>query len=115
MTVSWSAKMPSVPLMCWRMTASFSGTVTGFTITSQPANGSLIVNPDLTVTYTPDPDYNGPDQFEYQFTGMSTGLEFEFYQRAPGGDTVDNIDKDEEMVPQRHWDRDRIQCERTGH
>ena len=66
-------------------------TVTGFTITSQPANGSLVVNPDNTVTYTPDPDYNGPDQFEYQFTGMSAGLEFEFYKRAPDDDTVHNI------------------------
>ncbi len=66
-------------------------TVTGFTITTQPANGSLVVNPDLTVTYTPDPDYNGPDQFEYQFTGMSAGLEFEFYRRAPDDDTVHNI------------------------
>ncbi len=66
-------------------------TVTGFVITTQPENGSLVINPDLSVTYTPDPDYNGPDQFEYQFTGMSAGLEFEFYGSDPYGHTVDNI------------------------
>jgi len=35
-------------------------------ITQQPANGEVVVNPDGTVTYTPDANYNGPDSFEYQ-------------------------------------------------
>ncbi len=30
-----------------------------------PANGTAVINPDGTVTYTPDPDYNGPDSFGY--------------------------------------------------
>jgi uncharacterized protein (TIGR03382 family) len=38
------------------------------TITAQPAHGTVVVNPDNTVTYTPDPDYHGPDSFEYTVT-----------------------------------------------
>ncbi|MHA7817907.1 MAG: Ig-like domain-containing protein, partial [Pseudohaliea sp.] len=34
-------------------------------VTGGPANGSLVVNANGTVTYTPDPDYNGPDSFTY--------------------------------------------------
>lgn len=35
------------------------------TAVTQPANGSAVVNPDGTVTYTPDPQYIGPDIFTY--------------------------------------------------
>ena len=35
-------------------------------ITTEPEHGSVEVNPDGTVTYTPDDDYNGPDSFEYE-------------------------------------------------
>jgi VCBS repeat-containing protein len=33
-----------------------------------PSHGSVTVNPDGTFTYTPDPDYNGPDSFTYSIT-----------------------------------------------
>ncbi len=36
------------------------------TITKQPAHGTIVVNPDLTVTYTPNANYNGTDSFTYQ-------------------------------------------------
>ncbi|MCW5521234.1 tandem-95 repeat protein, partial [Aureitalea sp. L0-47] len=36
--------------------------VTGNT---QPANGSVVVNPDGSYTYTPDPGFEGEDTFEY--------------------------------------------------
>ncbi|MBY8975109.1 tandem-95 repeat protein [Rhodobacteraceae bacterium NNCM2] len=39
-------------------------TVTATAIASQPANGTAVLNPDGTVTYTPDPDFNGNDSFE---------------------------------------------------
>ena len=35
------------------------------TAVSGPAHGTATVNPDGTVTYTPDPDYAGPDTFTY--------------------------------------------------
>ena len=38
------------------------------TISAQPANGTVVVNPDGTVTYTPDADYSGPDSFTYAVT-----------------------------------------------
>lgn len=33
---------------------------------SEPANGEVVVNPDGTITYTPDPNFNGPDSFTYE-------------------------------------------------
>ncbi|WP_370277737.1 retention module-containing protein [Pontibacterium sp.] len=39
---------------------------TTVTITDPPENGSVTVDPITgVVTYTPDPDYNGPDSFQY--------------------------------------------------
>ncbi len=32
---------------------------------TQPANGSVVIETDGTVTYTPDPDFNGTDTFTY--------------------------------------------------
>jgi hypothetical protein len=34
-----------------------------YTKGSDPANGTVVVHPDGTYTYTPKPDYNGPDSF----------------------------------------------------
>ncbi len=66
-------------------------TVTSFVINSRPANGTVVINPDNTVTYTPDADYNGPDQFTYEFTGMQQGLQFQFFDTVPNNDSVFNI------------------------
>ncbi|MCA0186229.1 MAG: tandem-95 repeat protein [Proteobacteria bacterium] len=35
---------------------------------SNPAHGSVVVNPDGSFVYTPDPDYHGPDSFTYTIT-----------------------------------------------
>ena len=34
-----------------------------YVVTTPPTNGTVVVNPDGSYTYTPDPDYNGPDEF----------------------------------------------------
>ena len=36
------------------------------TVTSEPSDGTVTINEDGTLTYTPDPDFNGIDSFEYQ-------------------------------------------------
>jgi PKD repeat protein/cytolysin (calcineurin-like family phosphatase) len=36
-----------------------------------PANGNAVVNPDNTITYTPDPGYHGPDKFTYTIADSS--------------------------------------------
>jgi hypothetical protein len=36
------------------------------TVTTPPTHGMTTVNPDGTITYTPNPNYNGPDSFIYQ-------------------------------------------------
>ncbi|WP_156148304.1 tandem-95 repeat protein, partial [Vibrio jasicida] len=35
---------------------------------NSPANGTVVVNTDGTITYTPDQDYNGADEFTYTVT-----------------------------------------------
>jgi hypothetical protein len=41
---------------------------------SSPANGSAVVNPDGTVTYTPDADFFGTDSFTYTATDGTVGV-----------------------------------------
>ncbi len=47
-------------------------TITG---TSTPANGSVTINGDGTLTYTPDADYNGPDSFTYTISDANGGTD----------------------------------------
>ena len=37
----------------------------------QPSNGTTTVNPSGTITYTPDPGFNGTDQFEYRVCSLN--------------------------------------------
>ncbi|MDT8421813.1 MAG: Ig-like domain-containing protein, partial [Desulfuromonadales bacterium] len=46
---------------------SFEGTAT-VTAVTQGANGSVTINADSTVTYTPDADFNGTDSYSYTVT-----------------------------------------------
>ncbi|MES2819819.1 MAG: retention module-containing protein, partial [Pseudomonadota bacterium] len=39
-----------------------------WTLGSQAANGTAVVNPDGTFSYTPNPDFNGTDSFTYSIT-----------------------------------------------
>ncbi|MGB1316257.1 MAG: Ig-like domain-containing protein, partial [Chitinophagales bacterium] len=45
------------------------------TITSQAANGTVVLNADSTYTYTPNTDYYGPDQFTYVLCDNGTPVE----------------------------------------
>ncbi|MFV8433698.1 tandem-95 repeat protein, partial [Vibrio owensii] len=49
---------------------SFEGQLPVVTVESGdgPTNGSVVVNNDGTITYTPDQDYNGSDEFTYTVT-----------------------------------------------
>jgi subtilisin family serine protease len=40
---------------------------------SQPTNGSASLNPDNTITYTPDADFNGADSFDYTVSDGNGG------------------------------------------
>ncbi len=44
---------------------------TSVALLGQPANGTAVVNPDGTVTYTPNIGFTGEDQFDYQICGQS--------------------------------------------
>ncbi|WP_143751907.1 Ig-like domain-containing protein, partial [Maribacter sp. 4U21] len=41
-------------------------------ITGAPANGTVVINPDGTVTYIPNADFNGTDSFTYQVCDNGT-------------------------------------------
>jgi CshA-type fibril repeat protein len=42
-----------------------SSTLTNITGTTPPANGAVVVNPDGTIKYTPNPGFSGTDSFTY--------------------------------------------------
>ena len=44
-------------------------------IDTPPANGNVIVNPDGSITYTPDADYEGPDSFVYAVDDGNGGMD----------------------------------------
>ena len=43
----------------------FEGDAQTVTANTQPDNGTVVMNPDGTYTYTPNPDFTGEDTFEY--------------------------------------------------
>ncbi|MGV0794190.1 beta-propeller fold lactonase family protein [Mycolicibacterium sp. XJ1819] len=45
-----------------------------FTVTQQPENGTVEINPDGTYTYTPDPGHSGPDTFTVRVTDNTPSL-----------------------------------------
>lgn len=45
------------------------------TTITQPAHGSVVINSDGTVTYTPDADYFGPDVFTYSIDDGNGGID----------------------------------------
>ena len=45
--------------------------ITVTTIITPPANGTVVINPDGTITYTPDPDFAGSDSFVYEICDPS--------------------------------------------
>ena len=42
------------------------------TVTANPTHGTVAVNPDGTIKYTPAPTYSGPDSYSYQVCDTST-------------------------------------------
>lgn len=64
---------------------------------SQPAHGSAVINPDGTVTYTPDPGFFGIDAFTYTISdgrGGSSSATVSVDVRAVGDDPEDDGDSD---------------------
>ncbi len=59
------------------------------TVATDPPHGTVVVNPNGTISYTPDPNYSGPDSFQYTVTDadgeMSTATVT--ITVAPGNDT----------------------------
>ena len=44
---------------------------TSLTVLTQPMHGALVNNGDGTVTYTPNPEYSGPDSFTYEICDLN--------------------------------------------
>ena len=45
------------------------------TVATDPANGSVVINEDNTLTYTPDENFNGEDTFEYTISDGKGGTD----------------------------------------
>ncbi len=69
--------------------------------TNQPANGTVVVNADGTVTYTPNTGFTGTDSFDYTVTddqgGEDTATVFIIVQAGPNSEPV--AEDDTETVP----------------
>ncbi|WP_438987830.1 Ig-like domain-containing protein, partial [Marivivens donghaensis] len=71
---------------------------------TQPANGTAVLNDDGTVTYTPDPDFNGTDTITYEVSDGNGGTTTATvtYNVAPVGDApvvVDDVATTDEDTP----------------
>jgi len=69
-----------------------------------PANGSVIINEDGTITYTPNPDFNGTDSFEYTITDGNGGFDTAIVTVTIGGTNdvpvaVDDAESTDEDIP----------------
>ena len=79
------------------------GGILPLTITNQSAtdgaNGTTTVNPDGTIDYTPNNDYNGVDSFDYTLTGLAEGLQYQFFEGQSNWRSLDDIpDVDPDFV-----------------
>ena len=72
---------------------------------TDPANGTVTIESDGTVTYTPDPDFNGTDSFEYTVVvtnpdgSTSTDTATVVVTVNPVADVVDDADSTPEDTP----------------
>lgn len=48
--------------------SGINGGIINLSINQQPANGSVIINTDKTITYTPSSNFSGTDSFAYKIT-----------------------------------------------
>jgi VCBS repeat-containing protein len=52
------------------------GDPVSYAVAAGPTNGTVVINPDGTYTYTPDPDYSGPDTFTYTVSDGTTSITY---------------------------------------
>lgn len=73
-TITTRTNETAAPLDVLAVSVSASGQpfATPPTITAAPQHGTVTVNPDNTLTYTPAENYNGSDSFTYQVCDTST-------------------------------------------
>ena len=72
------------------LAAMTAGTFSSITIATQPTNGIVLVRGSV-ITYTPNPNYFGPDSFTYTATG-------------PGGTSVPGtVQRHRESADRRRW------------
>ena len=74
---------------------------TTITAVTDPANGTVTINGDGTVTYTPDPDFNGTDTFEYTIEAANgnTSTATVVVNVTAEGDVMDDVATTPEDTP----------------
>ncbi len=70
-----SQTYPNVPVIIKVLDNDIGRTAPNtLTIVSQPSNGTVVTNPDGTVTYTPNPGFSGVDTFNYNICNSDRSL-----------------------------------------
>ena len=59
-------KTPPIDIPVLANDTDIEGDTLTVALVTQPANGTVVINGDGTVTYTPNPDFNGTDTFTYR-------------------------------------------------
>ncbi|MGB0713031.1 MAG: tandem-95 repeat protein, partial [Gammaproteobacteria bacterium] len=54
------------------------------------SNGTVAINPDGTVSYEPDPGFNGTDSFTYTIADEVAWIRFEDFDAGPGNNSLEN-------------------------
>ena len=65
-------KISRSPLVCWAMTATWTAIRLTVTAATSP-NGTVVINPDGTITFTPAPNFNGPTTITYTISDGNGG------------------------------------------
>ena len=71
--------------------------VSSVAVTVAPANGAAVVNPDGSITYTPNPGFSGVDTFTYSVEGSTATVTVNV--RVPVGGIIVPVSKFELLAP----------------
>jgi VCBS repeat-containing protein/CshA-type fibril repeat protein len=80
--------------------------------TSDPANGVVVINPDGSITYTPDPGFNGEDTFTYTISDGNGGIATATVTVTVG--PVNDLPEATPIAPQENDDSDVVTFDVSG-
>jgi len=83
------------------------GDILTATVVTGPSNGTLVLNPDGTYTYTPNPNFNGTDSFEYEICDDGNIIPGNFIGEVAS--SIDDAEEDTDINSQMFFDSDDLE------